>query len=977
MPRLSDLLSEKLKKQLIADVKKNAPAKPRPAPAVEQPKKPFVPRQTIVVPDFVAIDVETTGLDFSSDKIIEIGAVKFVNGKPGAEFISFVNPGKPIPAAITELTTITEADVAPAPTFSEVAPRLLEFIGTLPICGHQIEFDLTFINKALDKAGYKDPIGKQSIDTALLSKILLQSGTRFSLKSVSDKLEVTLNNAHRAINDARASGEVAALLIPKIAALPLNVLQTFAAAAPGSFFKHLVFKSLGNAPASVKIRAITEVPFAPKLTLPETFIPIDTDEIKNIFSDQSSLKNSMPSFSPRKSQLAMALEVTGALNTQSFLVAEAGTGTGKSLGYLVPASLWAVKNKTRLIVASRTRNLQDQLISKELPLISTIIDLKYSVLKGRSNYICLNRFERLLRGDCGNMSVRERFAIMPLVPWVATTETGDIEEQNHFNPKWFQKIWAQISAESHGCAGRRCLFYKNCFLQQARQKALSSHIVVINHALFFSEMCSENSFLGAMGPIIFDEAHHLESSGHRHLRVELDTSHVNLFIEMVNNLVQMIGNINETSEIYKHGKEIKSHLKTIRKRSAAFLDSIGAMAKKKLGDTPGFAEFQVTVTPEDFSCNIEAPAFSNTLDTLKEMLYHLKQAVAADPAPERELELVKESVLSCQERTSQIAADLHYLVAAQTEEHAFWAEGNLQKGWSKLCGVPLDVASLLSKKWVDVKGSIIFTSATLSVARSTEYFTDSIGIKPFSERTAISVFPTPFEPHQAILGGVKNAPDPDSPEFPQYIANIISDIHTSLQKNILVLFTANTMLSAVYQLLRENRKIDRQFILAQGVSGGRHALLEQFKQNQRMILLGTDSFWEGIDVPGEACEVVIIPRLPFPIPTHPLTMAIGEKMKKIHGESFMSYAVPEAVIRFRQGCGRLIRTSSDRGALVVLDNRIINKGYGKQFTRSLFSDFKTFEDKKNMFSAITAFFNENPEDRPQSSIITYVPFDEV
>ena len=168
-----------------------------------------------------------------------------------------------------------------------------------------------------------------------------------------------------------------------------------------------------------------------------------------------------------------------------------------------------------------------------------------------------------------------------------------------------------------------------------------------------------------------------------------------------------------------------------------------------------------------------------------------------------------------------------------------------------------------------------------------------------------------------------------------------------------------------------------QNILAQGVSGGRHALLEQFKQNQRMILLGTDSFWEGIDVPGEACEVVIIPRLPFPIPTHPSQYRHRGKNEKNPWRVFMSFAVPEAVIRFRQGCGRLIRTSTDRGALVVLDNRIINKGYGKQFIRSLFSDFKTFEDKKNMFSEIIAFFAEKPEDRPEESTISYVPLDEV
>jgi Rad3-related DNA helicase len=190
-----------------------------------------------------------------------------------------------------------------------------------------------------------------------------------------------------------------------------------------------------------------------------------------------------------------------------------------------------------------------------------------------------------------------------------------------------------------------------------------------------------------------------------------------------------------------------------------------------------------------------------------------------------------------------------------------------------------------------------------------------------------------------------------------------------------VLFTANAMLSETYNYLRANPSVSRQSILAQNINGARHVLLEQFKKDREMILLGTDSFWEGIDVPGEACEIVIIPRLPFPVPTHPLVMAIAEKMGRIHGESFMSYAVPEAVVRFRQGCGRLIRTSTDRGALIVLDNRIINKGYGRQFIRSLDGDFASFDDIPDMLGRTKEFFNGTSAGH--HSTVSYVPFDEV
>lgn len=369
MPRLSDLLSDKLKSRLFAEAQKKAPAAKtrRPFQTEKLSAAPAVP-----LPDFIAIDVETTGLDFSSDRIIEVGAVKFTGGKPREAYSSLVKPGVPLPPAITDLTGIAEADVAGAPVFAEIAPTLLAFLGGLPLCGHQIDFDLTFLNKELERAGQK-PIASLSLDTVLLSRILLQSGTRFSLQSVSDSLDVALDTAHRASSDARASGEIANVLIPKISQLPLHVRQTMAAAAPASFLKSLIFKSLGTAPPGVKLKTLPALPSSNKLSVPETYREIDSEEIKKNFLKEGALERCMPSFSPRKSQLDMALSVTSALNTQSILVAEAGTGTGKSLAYLLPAAFWALKNNTRILVASRTRNLQDQLISKELPLIFKIL----------------------------------------------------------------------------------------------------------------------------------------------------------------------------------------------------------------------------------------------------------------------------------------------------------------------------------------------------------------------------------------------------------------------------------------------------------------------------------------------------------------------------------------------------------------------------------------------------------------------------
>jgi ATP-dependent DNA helicase DinG len=285
------------------------------------------------------------------------------------------------------------------------------------------------------------------------------------------------------------------------------------------------------------------------------------------------------------------------------------------------------------------------------------------------------------------------------------------------------------------------------------------------------------------------------------------------------------------------------------------------------------------------------------------------------------------------------------------------------------------VAGLLSSLWASLPGAVVFTSATLSVARSADYFVSSVGLEPHKARTAVRFFPSPFAKEQALMGAVKSAPDPDSPGFPAFVAQALGDLHAAHRKNILVLFTANAMLGEVYKRLKADRRILRENVLAQNVSGGRHALLERFRQGRPMILLGTDSFWEGIDAPGEACEIVVIPRLPFPVPAHPLVMAISEKMERLRGESFMSYAVPEAVIRFRQGCGRLIRTTNDRGALIVLDNRIINKGYGRQFIRSLDGDFVSLNDIPDMLGRVKDFFGGTSAG--SGSTVSHVPFDEV
>jgi len=294
----------------------------------------------------------------------------------------------------------------------------------------------------------------------------------------------------------------------------------------------------------------------------------------------------------------------------------------------------------------------------------------------------------------------------------------------------------------------------------------------------------------------------------------------------------------------------------------------------------------------------------------------------------------------------------------------------------KLCGVALDIGSILSNLWEQNSHTCIFTSATLSIAHSMDYFKRKIGLAGGSEtKTRCEIFESPFLPEQTFRCCLPAAPDPDSEEYPAFTADVLSLLMTTFQKNILVLFTSYSMLEAVYSCCKNLPFSSRCVILGQGISGNRQAILEEFKNSQPCVLLGADSFWEGIDMPGSACEIVVITRLPFQIPTHPLTKAIAKRIQEQDGDSFFSYSVPEAVIKFRQGTGRLIRDPKDRGALLVLDNRIITKNYGNRFRESLNGEIRPFTTVEELSIGLKSFFTS--DNKPEPSSLRYVPLEDV
>jgi predicted DnaQ family exonuclease/DinG family helicase len=959
MPRLFELIPDSTERKLRSSAGPYVPknknqGKKWYGPGVNQNSGLSGQTQT-AIPDFVAFDLETTGLNPKKDRVIEIGAVRFCNGIKGEEISFFVNPQTSIPSAITRLTGICDKDVADALPFSEIAERITAFIGSSPVCGHQVEFDVNFLNEEFKRCG-REKLNCQQLDTAALSRLILTELSGFTLGQVSTYLGVKLESAHRALDDARASGLVAVRLVPKLMEIEPETCLVMARFAPQSMIKSMLFKAAGGKKTAAREKQIfSNAVFHKKLAIPEEPVPLDEKKISDCFAADGAAGRIMEGYSPRPAQVQMALAVAQTLNSGGDLAAEAGTGVGKSMAYLVPAAMWAAENNSRVLVSAYTRNVGDQLVKRDLPVIRKLTGdrITFSVLKGRGNYLCLNRWQRLMAGEHGNLSPRERMAVLPLIRWAFMTNSGDIEEQNLFNRKWFGKVWNLVSAEPHGCEGRRCPLFDDCFLQRARRLAQSSNIVVINHALFFSEICAESSFLGPIGPIIFDEAHHLQECGHRHLRTELDTNRISRFMELLDSLLKTLHNCHGNDAEQEKIKRFKAEVKGIRKCSQDFLAECAVWAVSQHNPPP--VSYQETYRDSPFnslySLSVLTAGIAGVLDAVIELHKEFRETRSED-------DTLLGDIAACVDQSSQFKADLAYLSAGCTEDHVFWVEGDREKNWVKLCGVPLDIGEILSGIWGEKTGAVVFTSATLSVAGSIDYFRQKAGItSKHSDKFVFETFGMPYTAEQTVKCALNCATDPDGEGYAGHVAQTVAKLLREFEKNILVLFTSNAMLAAVYDILKADNTLPADSrILGQHLSGSRQVMLDTFKKSRRAALLGADSFWEGIDAPGEECEIVIVTRLPFLVPTHPLTRALAARCEEREGESFRSFTIPEALIRFRQGAGRLIRTEQDRGAVVVLDRRIIEKGYGKLFVNALGGGFVFSQNMEELTGRLHEFF---------------------
>ena len=639
------------------------------------------------------------------------------------------------------------------------------------------------------------------------------------------------------------------------------------------------------------------------------------ERVRAIFAPDGRLAKAR-NFEYRPEQQAMAAAVAQALEDERHLVVEAGTGVGKSLAYLIPTALFAVEHHKKAIISTHTINLQEQLLHKDIPIVKKILPIEFeaSLMKGRQNYLCPRRLERALQNAHDLFNTTEQADLARLADWARVTIDGTLSDLP-VEPD--ARVWTQVCSEAHICTTKTCGQNPRCFFQQARRRLLAADLVVINHTLLFMLLGSpeeqeerEEGYLFPNDFLIFDEAHTIEQVASRQIGIGISQYGLRSAIQRLYNARSKKGLFTVTRD--PAGVTLAASLVDEADR---FFDRIEERAEFKKG-----REYRV-----------REPDFVE--DQITGRLTALQQRVV-EVVRKTEDEFLKSELQEMGRRIAEAREGIGIFLQQSARDHVYWVERTGKAAQNiTLNAAPVDVAPVLRRMLFREDCTSILTSATLAVGRpDLAYFRRRVGADEAEPLQLGSPFD--FE-KQMQLFVVRKMPDPRDESYSAALAQWVGRFVADTEGRAFVLFTSYRAMQQLAEEMESFFVTQKMNLLVQGKGAPRSQLLEQFKNTPRSVLFGTDSFWMGVDVPGDALSNVIITRLPFAVPDHPLIEAKLEMIQARGGDAFTEYSLPEAILKFRQGVGRLIRTKSDRGIVVVLDNRVVTKTYGRAFLRAL------------------------------------------
>ena len=902
---------------------------------------------------YVVVDLETTGNSSKKgDRIIQFAAVVIENDQIVDEFSTYIHPEQEISLFIEELTGISNDTVKDAPIFNDIADQIVHLLQGSCFVAHNVLFDLSFLQEELTRCGFERFYGS-TLDTVELAKILKPTSDGYKLHQLAKEDHIEHLRPHQADSDAYATALLLLSFKKKLLSLPVMTLKQL----------HRLSFSLQS-----EVSELIDDCIAEKLSKPEEYLPnlityrglafkrvekeLESDDRNADFPVEDGMKLKMlkearPEFELRDGQLKMMNVIYNSFEKECNAIIEAGTGIGKSLGYLFPAMFFAKKYNQPIVVSTYTIQLQDQLLQKEIPKLKEILPFSFHavLLKGRSNYLSLAKFERALREKEDHYE--SALTKMQIIVWLTETETGDKDELNLSSGG--QLVWNRFQSDGLTSPGLKKPWYEMDFYEKAKRTATKADLIITNHAFLMSDLISKDAILPKQGYLIVDEAHHLERAASRQLGRRLD-------YVSVKTILNRLGTSEQKQLLYRverlianqnlHEKRMMVNLdETLNDFAFEFeqLFFILAQQTKKLanGKVPNRIAFKL----DDQNNWIQAKLVGERLvDLLVSILYGLEEKITVLKENEKvfgknalfylnDLEIIHGEIIETKET-------IYEFFIQPKEDYIYWIDyvNTAMQNGVVLFTQPVIGSKQAWNKYFGKQRSIIMTSATLSVKQSFQFFITQLGIA--DERIYTASFPSPFHyEEQAKLLVPNDIPDIQTLtvlEFSEVSANHIIAAAQAAHGRTMVLFTSHEMLRTTYNVVKDCGLLDDYTLFAQGISGGsKMRLLRNFQSFDKSVLFGTMSLWEGVDIPGEDLSCLIIVRLPFSSPDEPITEARCKLLERKGENAFYSYSLPEALLRFRQGFGRLIRTATDRGVLVVLDRRIVTSKYGIEFQKAI------------------------------------------